>query len=48
MGYRNHFVPHIKHLFMILHLFTAHAPTPLAFLFLLALLKHRPRMWTAP
>ena len=39
MEYRNHFVPHSKHLFMILHLFTALAPTPIASLFLVVLLK---------
>jgi len=48
MGYRNNFVPHSKHLFMILHLFTALAHTPLASLFLLLLLKHRTRMCMAP
>jgi hypothetical protein len=40
---RNNFVPRCKHLFMILHLFTAHAPTPFTSLFLLVLLKHRTR-----
>lgn len=48
MGYRNHFLPHSKHLCMKLYLFTALAPTPLASLFLLMLLKHRTKMCMAP